>query len=346
MTWPGSYGFSITYYSPTGGESDLRKKSADKYAKWGYIFSVPFLVAFLVFSLYPLLYTIIISFTDLKGIATKDFNFLPNLLQNYIDAFKTPAFTTSLKNTVKIWGMNFIPQIVLSLVLAVWFTGERMRIKGAGLFKVLFYMPNIITAASIAILFSAFFGAPVGPVNDILMRLGLIDQPFYFFRSPIASQGIVAFIQFWMWYGSTMIVLIAGINGISPSIFEAAAIDGASAMQTFFSVTLPSLRPILLYTLITSFVGGMQMFDIPRLLIERSGPDNATLTTSVYIYNQAFSGSYMFNRAAAASMILFLIIAVCAAILFYVMRDKDAEALKKIQKARIKADKQARRAKA
>ena len=319
-------------------------KRRDKYAKWGYIFSVPFLVAFLIFSLYPLLYTIIISFTDLQGVATKEFNFLPNLIQNYIDAFNTPTFIASLKNTVKIWGMNFIPQIVLSLVLAVWFTNERMRIKGGGLFKVLFYMPNIITAASIAILFSAFFGAPIGPMNDILMRLGIISEPFYFFRNVTISQGIVAFIQFWMWYGSTMIVLIAGINGISPAIFEAAAIDGANGIQTFFRVTLPSLRPILLYTLITSFVGGMQMFDIPRLLVERSGPDNSTLTTSVYIYNQAFSGSYMFNRAAAASMILFLIIAVCAAILFYVMRDKDAQELNKIQKARAKAERKARRA--
>jgi len=320
------------------------KKTKAKYAKYGYIFSIPFVVSFLIFNLYPLLYTVVISFTDLKGIATTEFNFLPNLFQNYIDAFKNPSFVTSLKNTVFMWSLNFVPQIVLALVLAVWFTNKRMNIKGSGLFKVLFYMPNIITAASIAILFSAFFGAPIGPMNNLLMRLGLSSETIYFFRDALTSQGIVAFIQFWMWYGVTMIVLIAGINGISPTIFEAAAIDGANGVQTFFRVTLPSLRPILLYTLITSFVGGMQMFDIPRLLVLRSGPDNATLTTSVYIYNQAFSGSYMFNNAAAASMILFSIIAVCSAVLFYVMRDKDAAALKKIQKARAKEEKQARRA--
>ena len=140
-----------------------------------------------------------------------------------------------------------------------------------------------------------------------------------------------------------MIILIAGINGISVSIFEAAAIDGATSIQTFFQVTLPSLRPILLYTLVTSFVGGMQMFDIPRLLVQRSGPDGATLTTAVYIYNQAFSGSYMFNRAAAASVILFLIIASCSLVLFYTMRDKDAEALKRSQKARAKIEKMERK---
>jgi len=313
------------------------KKAKDKYAKYGYIFSIPFVVSFLIFNLYPLLYTVVISFTDLKGVATTEFHFQPNLLQNYIDVFKNQSFITSLKNTVFMWSLNFVPQIVLALVLAVWFTNQRLKIKGSGFFKVIFYMPNIITAASIAILFSAFFGAPIGPMNDILIRLGLSNEIIHFFRDALTSQGIVAFIQFWMWYGVTMIILIAGINGISPAIFEAAAIDGANGVQTFFRVTLPSLRPILLYTLVTSFVGGMQMFDIPRLLIQRSGPDNATLTTAVYIYNQAFSGSYMFNTASAASMTLFLIIAACSAVLFYIMRDKDAAALKKMQKARAKA---------
>jgi multiple sugar transport system permease protein len=139
-----------------------------------------------------------------------------------------------------------------------------------------------------------------------------------------------------MWYGSTMIVLIAGVLGINPALFEAAAIDGASGLQIFFKITLPSLRTILAYTLITSMIGGLQMFDIPRLFL-LGGPDNATLTASVFIYNQAFSGSYLYNRAAAASMIMFLIIGVLSAALFYVMRDKDAEKLKKARKALAKA---------
>jgi multiple sugar transport system permease protein len=133
-----------------------------------------------------------------------------------------------------------------------------------------------------------------------------------------------------------MIVLIAGVLGISPAIFEAAAIDGATNVQTFFRITLPSLRTILLYTLITSMIGGLQIFDIPKLFLN-GGPDNATLTTSVFIYNQAFSGSYLYNRAAAASLIMFGIIAALSALLFYIMRDRDAEILKKEQKALLKA---------
>ena len=291
----------------------------------------------MIFQLYPIFFTIVIGFTDLRGVTTTTFSFLENPFQNFIDIMNSPTFITALKNTFKIWLMNFIPQIVLALALAAWFTNSMLNLKGVGFFKVVFYMPNIITAASIAILFSALFGHPIGPVNDLLMRLGVNDSSVDFLANGLTAQISVAFIQFWMWYGVTMIILIAGIMGISPSIFEAAAIDGATPFQTFIFVTLPSLRTILLYTLVTSFVGGMQMFDIPRLFVVRSGPDNATLTTSVFIFNQAFSGSYMFNRAAAASMIMFVIISVFCGILFYLLRDKEAERIKKERKMREKA---------
>jgi multiple sugar transport system permease protein len=235
-----------------------------------------------------------------------------------------------------IWIINFIPQIALALLLTAWFTNERIRVKGQGAFKVMLYMPNIITAAPIAILFNSLFAYPMSPVNYLAVKFGFISEPVNFLLQKWTARGIVSFIQFWMWYGSTMIVLIAGVLGINPALFEAAAIDGATGTQTFFRITLPSLRTILLYTLITSMIGGLQMFDIPRLFL-MGGPDNATLTTSVFIYNQAFSGSYLYNRAAAASMIMFIIIAILSAILFYVMRDKDAEKRRKAEKELIRA---------
>jgi multiple sugar transport system permease protein len=139
-----------------------------------------------------------------------------------------------------------------------------------------------------------------------------------------------------MWYGVTMIILIAGIMGISPTLFEAAAIDGANHIKTFFHVTLPLLRTILLYTLVTSFVGGMQMFDIPRLFMD-GRPQNATLTTSLFIFQQAFENRQMFNRAAAASMLMFIIICFVSMILFWFMRDKEAAQLRREVKARRRA---------
>jgi cellobiose transport system permease protein len=324
----------------------MRRKSVS-YAKYGYIFSIPFVLAFLIFNLYPTLYTAVIGFTDFKGLGKTTFKFLENPFQNFETILKNPSFQESISNTFIIWIINFIPQILLALLLTAWFTSHRNKIKGQGLFKVLFYMPNIITAATIAILFNSLFGYPMSPANDLFMTLGLSDQPINFLIQKWTARGIVSFIQFWMWYGSTMIVLIAGVLGINPEIFEAADIDGANGAQTFFFVTLPNLRTILLYTLITSLIGGIQMFDIPKLFLN-GGPDNKTLTSSVFIYNQAFSGSYLYNRASAASMMIFVIIAILSATVFFLMRDKEASMQykmnRKLEKEYRKAEKASRRA--
>jgi len=322
-----------------------KKLKSVSYAKYGYIFSIPFVLAFLIFTAYPIFYTAVIGFTDLKGLGKTDFKFLENPLQNFEAVWKNPSFQKSLENTAIIWICNFIPQILLALLLTAWFTNQRQKLKGQGAFKVLFYMPNIITAATVAILFNTLFAYPTGPVNDLFRLLGLSDGPVEFLRDKWTAKGIISFIQFWMWYGQTMIVLIAGVLGINPTLFEAAEIDGATSRQVFFHITLPSLRTIMLFTLVTSLIGGMQMFDIPKLFLN-GGPDSATLTVSVFIYNQAFSGSYLYNRAAAASMILFVIIAILSGILFYLLRDKDASKLRKEMRQLRKAQKAARRAEA
>jgi len=319
------------------------KNKKFSYAKYGYFFSIPFAVAFLIFSFYPIIYTAVIGFTDLKGLGMTSFHILDDPLRNFKTVLSNPSFITSLKNTVIIWIANFIPQITLALLLTAWFTDKRCSIKGQGFFKVIFYMPNIITAATIAILFKAFFDYPMSPMNDIVTTLGISQEPIQFLLSKTTAKAIVAFIQFWMWYGYTMVILISGVLGISPEIFEAAEVDGANRVQTFFLITIPNIQTILLFTLVTSLIGGLNMFDIPKLFL-MGGPDNATLTTSVFIYNQAFSGSYMYNRAAAASMVMFVLICVLSSLTFYLMRDKDEEKLRrqikeqeKAAKARMKA---------
>ncbi|GIO37706.1 cytochrome c biogenesis protein [Paenibacillus antibioticophila] len=309
----------------------MRRKGVN-YSKYGYIFTFPFVLAFLIFSLYPILYTAVIGFTDMKGLIPKPVHILDNPFQNFKDLiFENASFKKSLLNTGLLWIVNFIPQITLALLLTAWFTNKRLNIRGQGAFKVLLYMPNIITASTIAILFSTMFAYPMGPINSLVQMLGLSDAPIFFLQDKTTARGIVAFIQFWMWYGNTMIILVAGVMGINPALFESAAIDGANGWQTFFRITLPSLRTILLFTLITSMIGGLTMFDIPQLFL-LGGPDDATLTTSMFIYGQAFKGSYLYNRAAAASMILFLIAAALSAVLFYVMRDRDAAQVKKAEK--------------
>ena len=150
----------------------MNKKKNFSYARYGYLFSVPFVVAFLIFQLYPTLYTAVIGFTDLKGIGKTDWHFLEKPFANFVTILTSPTFQTAFKNTIKLWVCNFIPQLALALLLAAWFTDRRFKIPGEGIFKVLFYMPNIITAATVAILFNALFGYPMGPVNDLMTRFG------------------------------------------------------------------------------------------------------------------------------------------------------------------------------
>ncbi len=317
----------------------MNKSKSFSYAKYGYLFSIPFVVAYLIFSFYPTINTIILGFTDAKGMAgLTNWNFLPaeDLFKNFIAVLKAPTFRKSLGNTIILWVANFIPQISLALLLTAWFTSKRNELRGQGFFKVVFYMPNIITAASIAILFKALFAYPVGPVNSLLVKLGLATEAVNFTTKVWPTRGIIAFIQFWMWYGNTMIVLISGVLGINPDLYEAAELDGASSSQMFWKITMPNLKTILLYTLITSMIGGLNMYDIPKLFND-GNPANSTMTTNVFIYKQAFSGSYMYARAAAASVIMFIIIAVISIFMFMMFQDSD----KKMERAARRAAKRA-----
>ena len=313
----------------------MRNKKSVKYAKYGYLFSLPFIITFLIFSLYPIFYTLVIGFTDMKGIGATKFHILDDPLGNFKTVLSNRTFKMALKNTVIIWLGNFIPQIVLALLLTAWFTDRRCKVKGQGVFKVLFYMPNIITAATIAILFGALFAYPTSPMNDLFHSLGWAKEPVYFLQNKATAKGIIIFIQTWMWYGYTMVVMISGVLGINPEIFEAAEVDGANRTQTFFYITLPQIKTILLFTLVTSVVGGLNMFDIPKLFLD-GGPDNATITTSVFIYKQAFAGSYLYNRAAAASVIMFIIIAIISAIMFRILKEDDPESAYAGKKRRVR----------
>ena len=308
----------------------MKKKRAYDYARFGYIFSIPFVLAWLVFQLYPIFYTLLLGFTDLKGAGNTDFNIMwSEPFKNFITVLKNKSFKVAFGNTLVIWGLNFIPQILLALLIAAWFTNRRSTIKAQGIFKVLFYLPNIITQATVAMLFAQLFLYPKGVINDLLISLKIFKGPVEMMRNANVTRGVVIFIQTWMWYGYTAIVLISGVLGISPELFEAAEVDGANQWQTFFRVTIPSIKTMLLFTLVTSLIGGLNMFDIPKLF-QNGGPNNATLTTSLYIYNKAFQGGYLYGEASAASMIMFFIIVFLSCIVFYLLRDKDEVELRRL----------------
>lgn len=311
----------------------MKKRRAYDYAKYGYIFSIPFVLAWLIFQLYPILYTLVLGFSGLKGAGNSDWwgaMLWSEPFKNFITVLHNKSFKNAFLNTLLIWGLNFTPQIMLALLITAWFTNRRSKIKGQGFYKVMFYMPNIITQATVAMLFAQLFLYPKGVINDLFISLHIFkDGPVDMLLSKNVTRGVVIFIQTWMWYGYTSIVLISGVLGISPELFEAAEVDGANQWQTFFKVTIPSIKTMLLFTLVTSLIGGLNMFDIPKLFRD-GGPDSATTTTSLYIYNKAFQGGYLYGEASAASMIMFAIIVFLSSLVFYLLRDKDEVELRRL----------------
>ena len=302
----------------------MKKRKTVEYCKYGLLFLVPFFLVFLVFQFYPLMYTIFESFeyTFKNSRNMKTTRGLGSYTNYVFGKAGGNEIWKGIYVTVIMWVMNFIPQVLLALLLAAWFSDVNLKIKGAGAYKVIMYMPNIITAATIAVLFYNLFNT-TGAMTKIFEGLGIakgsiIDKGW-------SSLFIIAFIQFWMWYGNTMIVLCAGILGINPSLYEAAMVDGATGKQQFFRITLPLLKPILQFTLVTSAIGGLQMYDIPSLF-NNGGPnlpfgnsDRIDSTTTVVMLNKRYFSkgpTHNMGRAAAYSVVLF-VITLCISLVFY-----------------------------
>ena len=309
-----------------------RRIKSISYAKYGYFFIAPFFLVYAFFQIWPLINTFILS---VYGNGSEGDTFVG--LQNFQtllfggddrSARRVHAeFVRDFGNTLILWVGNFIPQILLSLLLAVWFTDSKLHIPGQGFFKVVMYLPNIITAVSVAALFMRFFSnSNMCLINGLLTSSGEHPEKAFMFEDSAAwSRAIVMFIQTWLWFGNTMIMMMSGILGINPSLFEAAAIDGATSGQVLRKVTLPLLRPMVVYTLITSMIGGLQMFDIPFLFHTKKETINKYLDKVQYGY------------AGAASIILFIITAILGIIVFRMNRDADEARKKKERKELVKA---------
>ncbi|MCR5154526.1 MAG: sugar ABC transporter permease, partial [Lachnospiraceae bacterium] len=210
---------------------EKKKKRGVSYAKWGYIFILPFFVTYLIWSLIPQILTFVYSFFENYRQGLKEIGPTFIGLQNYVDLFITtldgvPTVLKYAGNTMVMWILGAVPQFVVALLLAVWFTSFRLNIKGQGFFKTVIYLPNLIMASAFSMLIWTLFST-TGPVHIILANADIIDKEFDFFFNKFSARGLVAGINFLMWFGNTTIVLMAGIMGIDQSLFEAAMIDGA-----------------------------------------------------------------------------------------------------------------------
>jgi ABC-type sugar transport systems, permease components len=284
------------------------------YNKWGYIFLIPFIVVYVVFQFIPLVTTVVNSFYEnyRSGLTQIGPTFIG--FENYKKILQNKDLWTYAQNTLIMWAMGFIPQILVSLLLGAWFSNPSLRLKGQRFFKTVIYLPNLIMASAFAMLFFTLFSNS-GPVNSILMQAGVISEPYKFLSNVWSARSLVAFMNFLMWFGNTTILLMAGMMGIDTSLFEAAQVDGATSTQVFFRITLPLLRPILVYVMITSLIGGLQMFDVPQILTNGTGdPMRSTMTLIMYLNKHLFSKNY--GMAGALSVLLFIVTGVLSMIVY------------------------------
>ncbi len=283
---------------------NLKKRMAPAF------FLAPFLIIFVVFTAYPILYSIVLSFAKYRS---GQVTFLG--LRNYQFILGDQLFWQSVLNTFTIMIMQAPIMIILAIILATILNSALVKLKGA--FRMLLFLPVLIDAVSYSIVFSMFFNAD-GFVNSLLNVFGIPDLSWYTVGT--LAQLVIVIAVTWKWTGYNAIILLSGLQNIPAELYEAAFIDGANTFQKFMRITIPELKPIILFTTIMSVNGSLQMFTEPNLLTH-GGPVNLTSTIVLYLYNIGFK-NFNFGVAASGSYILAFMIAVLTYIQLRVTREE------------------------
>lgn len=303
-----------------------QKKTMVKYRGWGYFFVAPFMLGFIVCTLIPQLMTLWNSFFEnyKEGLTTVGPNFV--FLKNYIEIL-TPTKSGDillfkyLFNTLALWLAGAIPQFALAFLLALIFTHKRIKVKGKDFFTSVVYMPNVIMASAFSMLFFNLF-SNVGPINQILELIGGDGAKIDFFSRTFTVYLMIAIMNLMLGVGSTTLLIMSGIMSIHQSVFEAAAIDGAGTFQTFRYVTLPMVRPVLIYCVITATINGLQMFDVPQILTNGTGTPGYSSKTVVMWLNSYLGTSKNYGMSGAISVVMFIITAALSYLVYKSMIKK------------------------
>lgn len=270
--------------------------------KWAYLFIIPFFASFLTFSIYPIFYSLYISFHDYNPLTLA---MKPVGWSNYARLFASDYFWSSVLNTIEIWLISIIPQLIIALILSL-ILNERW-VKGKNALRSIYYFPNLITPITIGMLFTLLFGYPGGAINNLFTSLGIFSQAVDFKNTTWLAKTVGGIAICWQNFGYNIIFITAGLHSISTDVYEAAEVDGANAWQRTTKITMPLLRPIMLYIMITSIIGGLQIFDIPKMLFGGATDSYATRTMVLYMYESAFE-NWQFGYGAAAAYTIALII--------------------------------------
>ena len=300
----------------------------------GWYFIIPAAVLLICFIVYPIFYSFYLSFTSTKGIVS---HFVG--VKNYIRMFNDPMFFLALKNTFRL----LLLQVPIMLVLAISFAAilNNKKVRFRGFFRTALFLPSVTSLIAYSILFKMLFSYE-GLVNNILLKFSIIDVPLQWMSVPKLATFVLILAMVWRWTGYNMIFYLSAMQNISEDLYEAASIDGSSKVHSFFFITIPLLKPIILFTTVMSTIGTLQLFDEPMNLSQGGttasmiGPDNCFLTLSVYIYNICFKYTPNFGYAATVSYAILIIIALLTLFQFKVSSDKDEVMRKKLERTERK----------
>ncbi|EID85358.1 ABC-type sugar transport system, permease component [Treponema sp. JC4] len=271
-----------------------------KYSIAGWNFVAPASILIFIMSFYPMIQSFILS---LKSGMGNNLQF--SGLRNYMRLFQDEMFIAAVKNVFIYFVFQVPIMLFLALILASILNDPKLKYKG--LFRTLVFLPCATSLVSSALIFKSLFSLD-GLVNVLFVKWGILDEAFNWLDDPIWAKVVIILTITWRWTGYNTVFFLAGLQNIDSSIYEAARIDGANPIQSFFKITLPQLKPVILLTAIMSTNGTLQLFDEVRNLTG-GGPGNATLTISQYIYNLSFRFNPQFGYAATVSYAILILVA-------------------------------------
>lgn len=295
-----------------------------KRSRYAYLFIAPFFIAFITFSLYPIFYSLYISFSKYDALTGKA---VLTGWNNYKRLLESGYFFNSFVNTFIIWIFSIIPQLSIALLLALLL--DNSWIKGRNTLRSIYYFPHLVTPVTIGLLFGILFSHPGGTMNLLIKGLGM--EAVNFEQTPFLAMLVVSLATCWQNFGYNVIFFTAGLNSIPADVYEAAEVDGANQFQKTFKITLPLMKPILVYVMITSIIGGLQIFDVAKIVF-KNVPGDRTTTMVKYMYESAFE-RWQLDYGAANAYGIFFIIAVFSLISLKLTSGRKAR-LEKMEVAR------------
>jgi cellobiose transport system permease protein len=285
----------------------LRRKQSPRRSRFKiapYLFISPFYLIFLAFGLVPIVLSLGVSLFDWQGVA--EANFIG--LSNFTVLLRDPDFLTALKNTVIVWLGSTVPMVFLALIFASILNSTLVRLRSV--FRTIYFLPVVTSLVVTGLIFSLLFSTSYGLVNDVLQLFGI--HPINFLSDPTWMKPTLILALLWRWTGNDMVIMLAGLQSIPSDIYEAARVDGATGIQSFWRITVPLMRPIIVFDFIISTIAAFNLFEEPYVLFGGSagnigGTENAGLVTGTLIYQNSFV-YFNFGYGAAIAWVVALII--------------------------------------